>query len=119
MASSDGIAFIADGAILPRRGGADDAPMELAQGVVPFESPPSLRREFELPHRGRITGMLVPREVTLIVGGGYHGEDVRLRYMFRTCHRLKSSLDQALRSLVPSITFFSLGFASVLSEKRL
>lgn len=74
VASSDGIAFIADGSVLPRRGGADDAPMDPSQGAVPFVSPASLRREFELPHRGKITGMLVPRGVTAIVGGGFHGE---------------------------------------------
>ena len=74
MASSEGIAFVADGSVLPREGGATDAPMEVARGAVPFVSPPSLRREFELPHRGRVSGMLVPRGVTLIIGGGYHGE---------------------------------------------
>lgn len=74
VASSDGIAFVADGAVLPRRGGADDAPMEVTRGAVPFVSPASLRREFELPNRGTISGMLVPRGVTVIVGGGYHGE---------------------------------------------
>lgn len=74
VAASDGIAFIADGAVLPRRSGSDDSPMGKLQGVVPFQSPPSLRREFELPHRGNVVGMLVPRGVTVIVGGGYHGE---------------------------------------------
>lgn len=74
MAASDGIAFIANGAVLPRKGGGDDAPMAVEQGAVPFVSPPSLLREFDLPHRGTVTGMLVPRGVTVIVGGGYHGE---------------------------------------------
>lgn len=74
VASSDGIAFVADGSILPRSSGANDAPMEVARGAVPFVSPASLRREFELPNRGKISGMLVPRGVTLIIGGGYHGE---------------------------------------------
>lgn len=74
VASSDGIAFVADGSILPRRSGGNDAPMEVAHGAVPFISPPSLRREFELPNRGKISGMLIPRGVSLIIGGGYHGE---------------------------------------------
>lgn len=74
MASSDGIAFVADGAILPRKGGADDAPMDISQGAVPFQSPPSLRHEFTLPHHGVVSGMLLPRGVTVIVGGGYHGK---------------------------------------------
>lgn len=73
VAASDGIAFVADGSVLPRRSGSDDRPMEAARGAVPFESPVSLRREFRLPHRGVVKGMLVPRGVTVIVGGGYHG----------------------------------------------
>lgn len=74
VTSSDGICFIANGSVLPRRSGYDDAPMDESRGMVPFESPLSLRREFVLPHRGAIAGMLVPRGITVIVGGGYHGE---------------------------------------------
>ncbi len=70
------VAFVADGAILPRRSGVDDRPME--RGAVPFESPESLRVTVELPHAGRITGMGIPRGVTLIVGGGYHGKSTLL-----------------------------------------
>ncbi|HEY64961.1 MAG TPA: ABC-ATPase domain-containing protein, partial [Caldilineae bacterium] len=70
------VAFVADGAILPRRSGVDDRPME--RGAVPFESPDSLRVTVELPHAGRITGMGIPRGVTLIVGGGYHGKSTLL-----------------------------------------
>lgn len=73
VAASDGIAFIADGSVLPRRSGSDDRPMEAERGVVPFQSPESLRSEFRLPHRGVVKGMLVPRGVTVIVGGGFHG----------------------------------------------
>lgn len=74
MADSDGVAFVGDGCVLPRRGGSDDRPMEISRGAVPFRSPESLRREFRLPHRGVVKGMLVPRGVTVIVGGGYHGQ---------------------------------------------
>lgn len=74
VAASDGIAFVANGSVLPRRGGSDDRPMEEARGAVPFKSPESLRREFRLPNRGVVEGMLVPRGVTVIVGGGYHGQ---------------------------------------------
>jgi len=63
------VAFVADGAILPRRSGVDPRP--LREGlVIPFESPPELRVRVELPNRGPITGMGIPRGVTLIVGGG-------------------------------------------------
>lgn len=70
------VAFIADGAILPRRSGVDDRPLE--KGAIPFESPASLRVTVELPHAGRVVGMGIPRGVTLIVGGGYHGKSTLL-----------------------------------------
>lgn len=70
------VAFVADGSILPRRSGVDQRPM--GEGAVVFRSPESLRREFELPNAGRITGMGVPEGVTLIVGGGYHGKSTLL-----------------------------------------
>jgi predicted ABC-class ATPase len=75
------VAFVADGAQLPRRSGIDDRPME--QGTVPFRSPESLRVALEAPHRGRITGMGIPEGVTLIVGGGYHGKSTLLKALER------------------------------------
>jgi predicted ABC-class ATPase len=71
------VAFVADGAILPRRSGVDDRP--LLEAVVPFESPPSLRVELHCPNRGKIIGMGIPEGITLIVGGGYHGKSTLLR----------------------------------------
>lgn len=71
------VAFVADGARLPRRSGVDDRPVE-GRPVVPFESPEALRVSVELPHAGEITGMGIPRGVTLIVGGGYHGKSTLL-----------------------------------------
>ena len=71
------VAFIADGAILPRASGIDPRPMTRGN-VIPFKSPESLRVEIDLPNRGRITGMGIPEGVTLIVGGGYHGKSTLL-----------------------------------------
>ncbi|MFP4426761.1 MAG: ABC-ATPase domain-containing protein [Spirochaetaceae bacterium] len=71
------VAFIGDGAILPRRSGIDQRPMAASE-AVPFESPESLRTTFELPNRGEVAGMLVPAGVTLICGGGYHGKSTLL-----------------------------------------
>ncbi|MBR2528456.1 MAG: ABC-ATPase domain-containing protein [Blautia sp.] len=68
-------AFVADGSVLPRESGISDRPMKHA---VPFVSPPSLEEVLELPHRGRVRGMAVPRGITLIVGGGYHGKSTLL-----------------------------------------
>jgi len=69
------MAFVADGALLPRASGIDPGPLE--NGVL-FRSPESLRFEMMLPNGGRTTGMGIPRGVTLIVGGGYHGKSTLL-----------------------------------------
>lgn len=71
------IAFVADGASLPRRSGIDDRPLE-GSGVTPFVSPESLRIDVVLPNAGPVSGMGIPRGVTLIVGGGYHGKSTLL-----------------------------------------
>lgn len=76
------IAFVADGAILPRRSGIDDRPLE-EPSAVPFSSPERLRVSVELPNAGTITGMALPRGITLIVGGGYHGKSTLLRALER------------------------------------
>lgn len=69
-------AFITDGSILPRESGASDKPMK---GAVPFITPESLKAEFTLPNRGRVTGMGIPEGITLFVGGGYHGKSTILQ----------------------------------------
>lgn len=69
------VAFVNDGAVLPRRSGVSQLPMSDA---VPFESPVSLRRTVTLPHAGQVSGMAVEQGITLIVGGGYHGKSTVL-----------------------------------------
>lgn len=68
-------AFIADGSILPRESGISSRPMKAS---IPFTSPDSLRISINLPHKGKITGMGIPKGITLIVGGGYHGKSTLL-----------------------------------------
>ena len=70
------VAFIADGAILPRESGASELPME---GAIPFRSPRSLRVSLPAGDGRTIAGMGVPEGVTLIVGGGYHGKSTVLK----------------------------------------
>ena len=60
------VAFVANGSVLPRKSGVSDLPMA---DSVPFTSPASMERTFQLPHRGEISGMAVPEGITLIVGG--------------------------------------------------
>ena len=69
------VAFVADGAVLPRESGISSRPMK---DSVPFQSPDSLRVSMDLLHKGRITGMGLPAGITLIVGGGYHGKSTLL-----------------------------------------
>jgi len=78
LGAHDLIAFVADGALLPRRSGVDDRPLEDAD-VVPFRAPDDLRVEVDLPNAGRVSGMGIRPGVTLIVGGGFHGKSTLLR----------------------------------------
>jgi predicted ABC-class ATPase len=82
LAGMELVAFVADGAVLPRRSGITQEPMT-GPAVVPFRSPDSLRVEVRLPNAGALTGMGIPRGVTLIVGGGYHGKSTLLRALER------------------------------------
>jgi len=72
------IAFITEGAILPRASGIDQRPLTSGR-VIPFAAPDSLRMEVNLPNRGKVKGMGIGEGVTLIVGGGYHGKSTLLR----------------------------------------
>ncbi len=76
------LGFIGNGAILPRRSGDSDLPMD-ADDAVPFRSPESLERTFALSSGRTVTGMALPRGVTVIVGGGYHGKSTILRALER------------------------------------
>jgi predicted ABC-class ATPase len=70
------VAFVADGAVLPRESGASDRP--LRDGAVPFGSPPEFLVEVGLPNRGTVSGMGIPEGVTLVAGGGFHGKSTLL-----------------------------------------
>jgi predicted ABC-class ATPase len=70
------VAFIGDLSVLPRRSGVDDRP--LTQDVVATYYPPELEVEMVVPNRGPIKGMGIPKGVTLIVGGGFHGKTTLL-----------------------------------------
>lgn len=74
------VAFVADGAILPRESGVSDRPMKDA---VPFKSPKTFQVELLLPHYGKISGMGIPEGVTMIAGGGYHGKSTLLKALER------------------------------------
>ena len=70
------VAFVANGAILPRASGSSDLPL---QKGTPFRSPNSMEVTFKLSNGKKISGMGIGQGITLIVGGGYHGKSTLLR----------------------------------------
>ena len=74
-------AFVADNSILPRRSGIDDQPLD--ERAIPFVAPKTLSCTLNLPNRGEVRGMGIPRGVTLIVGGGFHGKSTLLHALER------------------------------------
>ncbi len=75
LQEQDLVAFVANGAVLPRKSGVSSLPMKDA---VPFQSPESMEVTLTLPHRGALSGMGIKKGITLIVGGGYHGKSTLL-----------------------------------------
>lgn len=74
------IAFIANGSVLARRSGDSDLPLEDA---VAWRGPASLEVTIELPSGRTVTGTGIPRGITVIVGGGFHGKSTLLRAIER------------------------------------
>lgn len=77
LAAAGLVAFIANGAVLPRRSGVDQRPLR-GDGVVAWQSPPQFEVEFSLPNAGAVRGTGIAAGVTLIVGGGFHGKSTLL-----------------------------------------
>ncbi|MDP6711435.1 MAG: ABC-ATPase domain-containing protein [Nitrospinaceae bacterium] len=77
LGKNDWTTFVANGSNLPRSSGASDHP--LSEGGIPFTAPDGMKASVELPHAGKIAGMPIPRGITLIVGGGFHGKSTLLR----------------------------------------
>lgn len=70
------VAFVANGAVLPRATGVSNRPMKNA---VKFTSPKSMEVTMKLPHAGELQGMGIRKGITLVVGGGYHGKSTLLK----------------------------------------
>ena len=68
------VAFVADGSVLPRLSGVDTRPLP---GATAFQSPSALRVTLQT-RAGPVTGMGIPRGITLITGGGFHGKSTLL-----------------------------------------
>jgi predicted ABC-class ATPase len=96
----DLVAFVGDLSVLPRKSGIDETP--LIQGAVPFYYPPELEVELATPNRGRIRGMGIPRGVTLIVGGGFHGKTTLLNALGRAVYPHIPGDGRELMATLPS-----------------
>ncbi|TMI72875.1 MAG: ATPase [Bacillati bacterium ANGP1] len=70
------VAFLAEGAVLPRESGSD---RPLLSHLVPLAAPPELKVTLDLPHRGAVSGMGIPRGVTVIMGSPFSGRSTLLR----------------------------------------
>ena len=70
------VAFVANESILPRESGVSARALRNGKKFI---SPQALEVEFDTPNRGKIKGMGIPKGITLIIGGGYHGKSTLLR----------------------------------------
>lgn len=66
--------FIADGSILPRENGT----AKLKKDSVIFKTPETLRINIPLDEKTIISGMGIPKGITVITGGGYSGKSTLL-----------------------------------------
>ena len=74
------VTFVANDSILPRENGISDKPMKNA---VKFKSPEKFEITLNLPSGKEVSGMGIPKGITLIVGGGYHGKSTLLAALER------------------------------------
>ncbi|HCG7180878.1 TPA: ABC-ATPase domain-containing protein [Vibrio parahaemolyticus] len=77
------VAFVANGSVLPRIAGNCDLPMKEA---VEFTAPESLQVTLHAPNKGYVTGLGIPKGITLIVGGGFHGKSTLLNAIERSIY---------------------------------
>ncbi len=68
------VAFVADGSRLPRKGDSEE-PLE---GAVPFVSPERLQVTIPMEDGTVLTGMGVPKGITVITGAGFSGKTTLL-----------------------------------------
>ena len=74
------VAFVANDSVLPRESGVSDKPMKNA---VKFKSPEKFEVTLKLSSGKEVSGMGIPKGITLIVGGGYHGKSTLLAALER------------------------------------
>ena len=75
-------AFVPDGAVLPRASGLSEKPLE---GAVPFNAPEELAVTLNACGR-EIRGMGIPKGITVITGGAFHGKSTLLQALIRAVY---------------------------------
>ena len=75
-------AFVPDGAVLPRASGLSEMPLE---GAVPFAAPAELVVTLNACGR-EIRGMGIPKGITVITGGAFHGKSTLLQALVRAVY---------------------------------
>ena len=76
------VAFVPDGAVLPRESGLSERPLS---GAVPFKTPEELAVTFDIGGK-MLRGMGIPKGVTIITGGAYHGKSTLLEALVRSVY---------------------------------
>lgn len=75
-------AFVPDGAVLPRASGISEDPLE---GAIPFEAPAEMAVTLNVNGRD-VRGMGIPKGVTVITGGAFHGKSTLLQALTRSVY---------------------------------
>jgi predicted ABC-class ATPase len=75
-------AFVPDGAVLPRASGLSELPLE---GAVPFAAPEQMAVTLNACGR-EIRGMGIPKGITVITGGAFHGKSTLLQALIRAVY---------------------------------
>ena len=75
-------AFVPDGAVLPRASGLSEMPLE---GAVPFKAPQEMAVTLNVCGR-EIRGMGIPKGITVITGGAFHGKSTLLQALTRAVY---------------------------------
>jgi predicted ABC-class ATPase len=70
------VAFVGDGAILPRQSGRSQAPLK--KHAAAFHAPDAMAVQVELPNGGLLRGLGIRPGVTVMIGGGFHGKSTLL-----------------------------------------
>ena len=76
------VAFVPDGAVLPRASGLSESPME---GAVPFTAPVEMEVVLDVCGR-KIRGMGIPKGITVISGGAFHGKSTLLQALTKAVY---------------------------------